>query len=320
MTGWLLIISLLLLGGILSTLGDRLGSKVGKARLTMFNLRPKKTAVVITVLTGSLISALSLGLMLLVSRQLRVGLFKLDDLQNKLKESRMALAPLQEERKLLEARINSGEKELQQLEENLIALRRGDVVISSGQLLANAKIKLENPTNSKEVIDSLLQKANLEAYSRVRPGEKPNKQILLVPRNDIQRLEKIIIRKGTWIVNIRSAANVLLGERLVYAFPEVRPNIRVVSRNEVITSALIQENEFNSDAIRKRIRLLLASTLAEVKRRGSLSSGLQFDANSINKLGKELLRRKSGDVELEAVALRNSDTSDQVAVNLRFKE
>ena len=91
MTGWLLILSLLVLGGVLSTLGDRLGSRVGKARLSLFNLRPRRTAVFITVLTGSLISALSLGLMLLVSRQLRVGLFELDDLQAKLQQSRDAL-------------------------------------------------------------------------------------------------------------------------------------------------------------------------------------------------------------------------------------
>ena len=72
MTGWFLLLALLVLGGVLSTLGDRLGSRVGKARLSLLGLRPKRTAVVITVLTGSLISALSLGLLLLVSRQLRV--------------------------------------------------------------------------------------------------------------------------------------------------------------------------------------------------------------------------------------------------------
>ena len=60
----------------------------------------EKSAVVITVLTGSLISALSLGLMLLVSRQLRVGLFELSKLQNKIKLA---------------------EKELIQRENNLIA-------------------------------------------------------------------------------------------------------------------------------------------------------------------------------------------------------
>ncbi len=98
MSGWLLIISLLLLGGILATLGDLLGSRIGKARLSFWNLRPRRTAVLITVLTGSSISAISLGLMLLVSRQLRVGLFELETIQ---------------------AKIKSGEKDLKQLEKDL---------------------------------------------------------------------------------------------------------------------------------------------------------------------------------------------------------
>ena len=97
MTGWLLILALLVLGGVLSTLGDRLGSLVGKSRLSLFNLRPRKTAVLITVMTGSLISALSLGLMLLVSQQLRVGLFELDRIEHRLRDSRTSLARSQAE-------------------------------------------------------------------------------------------------------------------------------------------------------------------------------------------------------------------------------
>ncbi len=320
MSGWLLILSLLVLGGVLATLGDRLGSRVGKARLSIFNLRPRRTAVLITVLTGSLISSLSLGFMLLVSRQLRVGLFQLDDLQNKLKNSRLALAPLKEERKLLEARISTGEKELKQLEGNLIALRRGDVVISSGQSLARATIKLESPSQAKNVIERLLQEANLEAFRRVRPRERPNRQILLVPRADIQRLDEIISERGTWVVNIRSAANVLRGERSVYAFPDVRPNRNIVRAGEIIAKTTIKNNEMTTELIRKRIKLLLASTLAEVKRRGSLTSGLQFNASSINKLGSSLRMRNSENIEIEAVSVRDSDTADSVVVALQINQ
>lgn len=43
MTGWLLILSLLVLGGVLATLGDRLGSRVGKARLSLLGMRPRRT-------------------------------------------------------------------------------------------------------------------------------------------------------------------------------------------------------------------------------------------------------------------------------------
>ncbi|HGY5535930.1 MAG: DUF3084 domain-containing protein [Prochlorococcus sp.] len=387
MNGWLLILALLVLGGVLSTLGDRLGSRVGKARLSLFNLRPRRTAVVITVLTGSLISALSLGLMLMVSRQLRIGLFELDELQAKLQTSRDALktsrlaqsnaerdlqqakldsvqvqnelkqvqkraaelrkelAPLQKQRQQLEAekarlsrdiskkdadirrtevelvnvrsRINKAEKELKQLETDLIALRRGDVVLSSGQQLVAATLRLDNPSQARDVINRLLQEANQEAFRRVRPGEEANRQILLVPRSDIKRIEQIIRKPGTWVVNVRSAANVLRGENVVYSFPDVRPNITVVRKGEVLARTTLDQNEQSAETIRNRLNLLLASTLAEVKRRGSLSSGLQIDGGKMNQLGKALLNRPKGQVELEAIALRNSDTADPVAVVLQ---
>ena len=387
MTGWLLLLSLLILGGVLSTLGDRLGSRVGKARLSLFGLRPRQTAVVITVLTGSLISALSLGLMLLVSRQLRVGLFELNDLEARLRSSRSdlkgsrraqrkareqleearadeikarkiladaqaraselrsTLQPLQEQTRRLEAerkrlsqdvrnrdaeiqrtddelravreRINSGEAELQQLEENLLALRRGDVAISSGQPLATVTLKLDRPDQARQVIDQVLREANLQAFQKVLPGQAPDRQIILVPRQDIERLEQAIRKPGTWVVLLRSAANVLRGERVVYAFPDVRPNVAITIEGEVLAKTALASQDTNPEAVRNRINLLLASTLAEVRRRGSLSQGLQFDANAVNTLARELTDRSGGRVELEAVAVRRSETADPIAIELR---
>ena len=387
MTGWVLLLSLLILGGVLSTLGDRLGSRVGKARLSLFGLRPRQTAVVITVLTGSLISALSLGLMLLVSRQLRVGLFELNDLEARLRSSRSdlkgsrkaqrkarqqleqaradevearkiladaqaragelrsTLKPLQDQTRRLEAerrrlsqdvrnrdaeikrtddelravreRISSGEAELQQLEENLLALRRGDVAISSGQPLATVTLKLERPDQARQVIDQVLREANLQAFQQVLPGQAPDRQIILVPRQDIERLEQAIRKPGTWVVLLRSAANVLRGERVVYAFPDVRPNVAITIEGEVLAETALASEETSPEAIRNRINLLLASTLSEVRRRGSLTQGLQFDANAVNSLARELAARSGGRVELEAVALRRSETADPVAIELR---
>ncbi len=299
MTGWSLILILLILGGVLSTLGDRLGSRLGKARITIFNLRPKKTAVLITVLTGSLISALSLGFMLLVSRQLRVGLFELDALQT---------------------RIKSADNELQKLESNLIAFRRGDVVLGTGESIITATLRLQTPSQAKKVIDRLLQEANVSAYRRVRPRDNPNQQILLVPRNDINRLEQIISKKGTWVVTLRSAANVLSGEKFVYAFPEVRLSRTIFKQGEVLGRTTLQPNEISLESISKRIKLLLATTFAEAKRRGSLGTGLQFDASEINILAKSLVNRKKGEVSLESFALRNTFTADQVSIAIRVRE
>jgi len=76
----------------------------------------------------------------------------------------------------------------------------------------------------------------------------------------------------------------------------------------------------NNDVISKQIQLLFESTSAEIKRRGSLSSVLQFNSNAINKLVKELLQRKEGVVELETVSLRSSDTAEPVVVSLQVRE
>jgi uncharacterized protein (DUF3084 family) len=380
-SGWLLIVALLLLGGVLSTLGDRLGSKVGKARLSLLGMRPRRTAVVITVLTGSLISAISLGLMLLVSDRLRTGLFELDQLERRLREGREALersqrelstaergrqqarsqlgmveaqaaslrrelAPLLQQRRMLEqerdqlsreigakdadiqrnrqelerlnSRISSSAKELQQLETNLIALRRGDVVISSGQPLEIAKVRIDKPEQAKVVIEALLRQTNANVYQRVLPGQTPNRQILLVPRSDITKLEGILSKRGDWVVSLISAANVLKGERQVVAFPDVRRNKQVVKAGEQLAATVLEGDERSPEQVRSRLNVLLASAYNTVQRAGSLASGLQFDAASVNQLSNSLINRPAGQVvQLQAVSLRNSDLVDPVAVVLR---
>ena len=418
MSGWLLILALLVLGGVLSTLGDRLGTKVGKARLSLFNLRPRKTAVVITALTGALISAVSLALMLLVSERLRVGLFELDQLQERLRDSRTALVrsqaelrtrraelessraevgraergrrqalqgrtqalaaqrqaetargraasqlrtaedrlgtlrrslqPLQAQRDRLEKqqarlrrevsgrdaeirrteaelrqvreRISAGARELKELETNVIALRRGDVVIASGEPLASAKVRLQRPNQAREAIDGLLQQANLTAFQRLLPGQKVDRQVLLVPRNDIQRLEAMIRKPGTWVVSVRSAANVLRGEGRVVAFPDVRPNKRVVQRGELLARTGLEAEERSQEVVRSRLNLLLAAAFARAQRQGTLADGVQFDAAAFNTLSRELVERPSGqDASLEAFAALDADTPDPIVVELRWR-
>jgi uncharacterized protein (DUF3084 family) len=390
-SGWLLILALLVLGGLLSTLGDRLGSRVGKARLSLFNLRPRRTAVLITVLTGSLISAISLGLMLLVSERLRTGLFELDRLERRLRDSRQALlrssdqlqrserdrrraeggrrqarsqlalaeeqasklrrelVPLNQQRQQLEqerdrlsrdinakdidirrnrqelarvtARIATSARELQQLETNLIALRRGDVVISSGQPLEIAKVQIDNPSQARPVIEALLRQANLNAYRRVLPGEAVNRQILLVPRSDIAKLETTLAKRGSWVVSVISAANVLKGERQVVAFTDSRPNRQVVQAGEQLATTMLEGDERSPEQVRSRLNLLLAAAFTQAQRRGTLTDGLQFDPGSFTQLGGALSNRPAGQaVRLEAIARRNSDLADPVLIEIRSME
>ena len=318
MSGWLLIIFLLLLGGLISTFGDLVGTKIGKARFSILKLRPKKTATLITIITGSLISASSLSLMILVNRQLRVGLFRLGDLQKKLQESRQLLIPLKEEREKLENKIDSKETELKQLERNIIALRSGQVVISSGQSLMISEISANRKVNLETQLAKIIQNANRLTQEIVIPEKKEPISILLLRKNHIEELGKTIIKGGDWVINIKSVRNVLKGENYVYAFPEITENKVIVLKDEIISKILLTSKEKNINEVQNKIKLLLASTLAETKRRGSLVNEIKLKSESVEKLRVFLNRYKEVDLELEAVSLRKSKTAQPVVVELKF--
>jgi len=297
-TAWLKILLLLILGGILSTLGDRLGTRVGKARLSIFKLRPKSTAVLITVFTGSIISAISFATMVVFDRDLRVGLFQLEDIREKIRDS---------------------EKELKKLEKNLYAFRSGNVVISSGQTLVTKTIKLNKTSDIKKIIESILQQANFYAFNLVKTNESKYRRILLVRKDDIVKLENKIADNRSWVIRIKSAGNILRGENYVYAFPEVTLNKIITKKGEVIAIENISLSKSDSESISKKINLLMASTLAEVRRRGSLSSELKINANQINNLGKYLVSKKKGDFQIIARAIDNCESAEKVSVSLEVE-
>ena len=91
MYGALLVIVLIALGGVVAFLGDRVGMRVGRRRITLFNLRPKYTSMLITIFTGVIIVAATIGIMAVVSQDVRTALFSMKELQNDLKQTRSEL-------------------------------------------------------------------------------------------------------------------------------------------------------------------------------------------------------------------------------------
>ena len=71
MYGIVLIAVLVATGGIIAFIGDRLGTKIGKKRLSLFGLRPRYTSTIVTIFTGFLITATTLGIMSVISRDVR---------------------------------------------------------------------------------------------------------------------------------------------------------------------------------------------------------------------------------------------------------
>ncbi|MEH2142733.1 DUF3084 domain-containing protein [Nostoc sp.] len=105
-TGYILIAAILILGGVIATVGDRIGTRVGKARLSLFNLRPKNTAVLVTIFTGGLISASTLGILFTADEGLRKGVFELEDIQTDLRQKREQLKTAETQKSQVESELN----------------------------------------------------------------------------------------------------------------------------------------------------------------------------------------------------------------------
>ena len=65
---WKLIIILLAVSCIVAFIGDVVGMRVGKKRISIFGLRPKYTSSIITVLSGLLIMLFTLVVLLTTSQ------------------------------------------------------------------------------------------------------------------------------------------------------------------------------------------------------------------------------------------------------------
>ena len=180
MFGIRLIFLLAVLGGVIAFIADKLGSKIGKKKLRIFGLRPHDTSVLLTVLSGVLISLFSMGILAVSSESARTALFGMEKLQKELQqlntekgtveeEYNKAMASLQEKNEAiagLDLKIKesnaaqaAAEKSLQQANENLSAVQ-GQYQETQGALVT-ARSEVQSLTEARDKlnaeIDSLKQ-------------------------------------------------------------------------------------------------------------------------------------------------------------------
>ena len=91
MYGIMLILVLVITGGVIAVLGDRVGTKVGKKRLSLFGLRPRHTSTIVTIITGIVITTLTFGILAAASENVRTALFGMEKLNRSMQETREKL-------------------------------------------------------------------------------------------------------------------------------------------------------------------------------------------------------------------------------------
>ena len=150
MTGFVLFFAVACLGGAIATIGDRIGMKVGKSRLSLFNLRPRQTATLVSVVTGMAASFATLTLLFLLDGQLRKGVFDLDDIQADLSNAQSDLEDTRQEKDKVEDTLSKATKLQVLAQERLLETNE-----SLQTAIAREEETLNNLLNTQSQLDEV---------------------------------------------------------------------------------------------------------------------------------------------------------------------
>ena len=164
MFGIRLIFLLAVLGGVIAFIADKLGSKIGKKKLRIFGLRPHDTSVLLTVLSGVLISLFSMGILAVSSESARTALFGMEKLQKELQQ-------LNTEKGTVEEEYNKAMESLQQ----------------KNEAIAGLDLKIKESNAAQAAAEKSLQQAN-ENLSAVQGQYQETQGALVTARSEVQSL------------------------------------------------------------------------------------------------------------------------------------
>lgn len=185
---YILIVAMIVLGGVLATLGDRIGTKVGKARLSLFNLRPRNTATVVTIITGSLISTMTLGILLATSGTLRQGLLELENIKARLRTAKGDIKSLNTQKSQIEKELAKTRSE------QAVVQQRLDVTNKNFEQAKNLLKKVsQQTTNLRAEINTLLT----ERQALIQQRDQLNQRITDLKASVAQRDQELAQKNQT---------------------------------------------------------------------------------------------------------------------------
>lgn len=213
MYGLALIAVLVAMGGAIAYIGDKLGTKIGKKKLTVFGLRPKHTSILVTIITGFLISASTLGVMALASNDVRTALFGMQALKEELGSlseevfkqnieltgSRSALEAKTKEYLELTKKIQATSEQLAGIQKELdvVAAERDRAATALATIQVDYAAARHDLDKSKQEI-AALQKTRQQLDERV--SELNSSKVKL--ESDVKRLNELTanLKRGMQIV------------------------------------------------------------------------------------------------------------------------
>ncbi|MBA7546386.1 hypothetical protein ES705_38776 [subsurface metagenome] len=182
----ILVSTVIIISGLIAFVGDWVGLKIGKKRVTIFGLRPHSTAIFITIISGILIAIITVTILAISSNDVKTALFGMEELKEQLSYLSREVELRNVQLSSTKEDLNEKTTQLQEMEEKYQKLSE-DVINKTGQLeelliireeLVEEKDKL---TKGVEELNATI-KALYSGITWIREGEVifgSNEQIAL---------------------------------------------------------------------------------------------------------------------------------------------
>ncbi|MDR1885661.1 MAG: DUF3084 domain-containing protein [Synergistaceae bacterium] len=218
---WQLILIIVSISAVVSYVGDVLGMRIGKRRISLLGLRPRYTSTVITLFTGVGVALLTLVVASYASDTIRMAMFGQNYLERQIASLTRDLSERQNQLYDMEFEVMGVREDLESMEESMIAVS-GD--------LRSATEKLRATEEQARILER--ERSGLSDELDALKAEK------IQTENDVLRLraETEQLKKGLSEMK-RERVVALQGELLAQTFVEPQPEGGAVT-GEMVDSAM----------------------------------------------------------------------------------
>lgn len=214
MTGITLILVLALMGGLIAYLGDKLGSKIGKKRLRLFGLRPHDTSVVMTIVSGMLVAALTITVLTIASKEVRTALFGM-------KQMRAEIASLTATRDKANEELSAQSAKIEELDQKISEATQAAEQARQQKAAAEAQMKDAQAQMQQAQADlGQLQARYAEASTRLQEAQEQVRQAEAARdqlQQDVKSLEDTAKKLREGIVAVREGHVVFRSGEILYS-------------------------------------------------------------------------------------------------------
>lgn len=178
MEGIYLIIVMIITGGAIAFIGDKLGTKIGKKRLSIFGLRPRHTSMIITVITGALITGLSIGSMAIISENVRTALFGMEELNATMAETKKSLGVVVKELMTTQDELKRTDDDLAKSKDEIETLKAEQTeLMEESERLKSGNEKLESENSELAAQNNNLSASNSELSAQNKNLSSTNAEL-----------------------------------------------------------------------------------------------------------------------------------------------